>query len=50
MKIDQWFNAIKIAIQVAQSLGSGKVSKKLEKAEEAVDIAKAVKKMLKGKK
>lgn len=49
-KFDQITSAIKIGIQVALSLTSGKVSKGLEKADDAVDIAKAVKKMLKGKK
>lgn len=49
IKIDQWLNAIKIAINVGQSLGLGKVSKGLEKADGAVEITKAVKKMLKGK-
>lgn len=47
MKIDQILLAIKIGASVAKSLATGKVAKGLEKTEEAVDIARAVKKMIK---
>lgn len=50
MKIDQFLTAVKIAIDVFRSLASGKVVKRLDQADDAVEIAKAVKKMLKGKK
>jgi hypothetical protein len=50
MKIDQILTAIKIGIGVAKSLATGKVAKGLEKADIAVDIAKAVKKTIKAKK
>lgn len=49
MKIDQILNAVKIGLLVARSLASGKLAKGLEKADEAVDIAKAVKKTIKKK-
>lgn len=50
MKIDQLLLALKIGIGVTRSLATGKVAKGLEKADEAVDIAKAVKKMIRPKK
>lgn len=49
MKIDQLLNAVKIGLLVAGSLATGKIAKGLERANEAVDIAKAVKKTIKKK-
>lgn len=49
MKIDQILIAIKIGLGVFKSLATGKLAKGLDKADEAVDIAKAVKKLLKKK-
>jgi len=50
MKLDDILIAAKIGIGVTKSLMTGKVAKTLEKADEAVDIAKAVRKFLKKKK
>jgi hypothetical protein len=47
MKFDQLMLAIKIGAGVGKSLMTGKPAKVLEKTEEAVDIAKAVKKFIK---
>lgn len=50
MKIDHLLNAIRIGAAVAKSLATGRLAKGLEKTEEAVVIAQAVKKMIKPKK
>ena len=50
IKVDQILDALKIAVGVFSSLATGKVAKKLETIDTAVDIAKAVKKTLKAKK
>jgi hypothetical protein len=46
MKFDAIMMAIKIGAGVGKSLLTGKPAKVLEKTEEAVDIAKAVKKFI----
>jgi len=50
MKIDQILLAVKIGVGVGKSVLTGKPAKVLEKTEEAVDIAKAVRKFLKKQK
>jgi hypothetical protein len=47
MKFDQIMLAIKIGAGVGKSVLTGKPAQILEKTDEAVDIAKAVKKLLK---
>lgn len=47
MKLDQILVAAKIGISVFKSLATGKLAKGLEKTEEAIDITKAVKKLIK---
>lgn len=47
MKFDQIMFAIKMGLGVTKSIATGKAAKVLEKADEAVDIAKAVKKFIK---
>lgn len=47
MRFDQILLAIKIGAGVGKSIFTGKTAKVLDKTEEAVDIAKAVKKLLK---
>lgn len=47
MKFDQIMLAIKIGAGVGKSIFTGKAAKILDKTEEAVDIAKAVKKFIK---
>lgn len=47
MRFDQILLAIKIGAGVGKSIFTGKAAKVLDKTEEAVDIAKAVKKFLK---
>lgn len=49
MKISEILNAIKIGTLVAKSLATGKVATTLDKIDQGVDIAKAVKKILKKK-
>lgn len=46
MKLNQIFNALKIGLAVGKSLATGKVSKTLEKAEQAANIADAVKDLI----
>lgn len=47
MKLDKILTAIKIGAGVGKSLVTGKPAKVLDKIEEAADIAKAVKKLIK---
>ena len=50
MKIDQIITGIKIAVLVGKAIITGKHSETLDKIDQAADIAKAVKKTIKGNK